>query len=124
MQEYSQPRDLRAERELAHPTRRAILELLAGEQGLAPRSIAGRLELPVAGVAYHVEVLTACGAVETAVGKRRGERLARLAGPPVRKGRKDPLDASGSMRADVSEAQLKSLIEMASHLRPGHAPGA
>ena len=62
----------------------------------------------------------ACGTVETVAGKRQGERLVRIPGPS-REGRR--LAPSGSMRSDVSEAQLKSLIEMAAHLRPGHAPG-
>jgi DNA-binding transcriptional ArsR family regulator len=107
---------------LAHPTRRAILDLLR-EKGVAPSSIAGKLGVGAANARYHVEVLTKCGAIEVVPDETRsGERLVRLAEPAPESG-KAWLDVSGSMRDDVSAAQLKSLIEMASHLRPRHAPG-
>lgn len=126
MKEYSQPRDPRVASAIAHPTRSAILELLIGKKGLAPRSISETLEIGVANAAYHVEVLLSCGAVETVPGgKRGGERPVRLPRPAERAPavQKNWLDVSGSMREDVSAAQLKSLIETASHLRPREAPG-
>jgi len=123
MQEYSQPPDRRAEHALDHPTRRAILDLLAGEEGLGPGSIAEKLGVPVANAGYHVDVLTVYGAVEPASDKRHGERLVRLP-RSASASRKNRLDVSDSRRDNVSEAQLKSLIEMAAHLRPRHAPGA
>jgi DNA-binding transcriptional ArsR family regulator len=122
MQEYSQPSDPGVDRALDHPTRRAILDLLVGEKGLGPSSISEKLGIPAANAVYHVDVLLACGAVE-AVPDKRGERIVRLPQSPPKIG-KDGLEASGSMREDVSPAQLKSLIEMASHLRPRPAPGA
>lgn len=122
MQEYSQPRDPRVERALDHPTRRSILDLLIGEKGLGLNSISERLEVSGANAAYHVDILLACGMVEVVAGKRSGERLIRLPQPSP-EGKKNGRDASGSTRDDISEAQLKSLIEMAAHLRPRPAPG-
>lgn len=124
MQEYSQPQDPRVERVLAHPTRSAILELLLGEKGLGPSSISEKLGIRPGNASYHVEVLTGCGAVEAVPNeKRRGEPLIRLPQPAPQRERNRP-NVSDSRRDDVSAAQLKSLIEMAAHLRPGHAPGA
>lgn len=118
------PRDPRRERALAHPTRRAILELLRSEKSLAPSSIAGKLGIGTANASYHAEVLTGCGAIEVVPDeKSHGERLLRLPEPPPTSG-KGRRAVSDSMRDDVSAAQLKSLIEMAAHLRPRHAPGA
>lgn len=124
MLEYSQPQgpDPRTDRALDHPTRRAILDLLVGEQGFGPSSISEKLGIRAANASYHVDVLLACGAVEAAPDEKRGERLVRLP-QPAPPSAKNWLDVSGSMRDDISAAQLKSLIEMASHLRPGHAPG-
>lgn len=122
MQPYSQPRDPRVERALDHPTRRSILDLLIGEQGLGVNSLSEKLEVPAANVAYHVDVLLACDLVEAASEKRRGERLIRLPQPSP-ESRKKGFDASGSSREEISDAHLKSLIEMAAHLRPRHAPG-
>jgi DNA-binding transcriptional ArsR family regulator len=123
MLEYSQPLNPRAERALAHPTRRAILEELRGKTELPPRAIAERLGIGAANVAYHAEVLTDCGAAEAVAGKRRGERSIRLPARSKPK-RVNPLALSGSRRPDATEAQLKSLIEMASHLRPNRGAGA
>jgi DNA-binding transcriptional ArsR family regulator len=122
MQEYSQPRDPRIERALDHPTRRSILDLLIGENGIGLNSISEKLEVTAANAAYHVDVLLACGVVEAVAGKRGGERLIRLPQPSP-EGKKKGLDGSGSLRDDISDAQLKSLIEMAAHLRPRPAPG-
>lgn len=116
--------DAKQARILAHPTRGAILELLIGEKGLAPRAISEKLGVKPANGSYHVDVLLSCGLVETAPGGKRGEPLIRLPRPePSGAGKKNWLDVSGSMREDVSEAQLKSLIETAAHLRPRPAPG-
>ena len=123
MQEYSQPSNHRLERALDHPTRRAILDLLTDDKGIGSSAISEKLGVRPANAGYHLDVLTASGAIEIVEGKRPGERLVRLPRSSAR-GKKNPLSASGSMRDDVSEAQLKSLIEMAAHLRPGHAPGA
>jgi DNA-binding transcriptional ArsR family regulator len=122
MQEYSQPRDPRIERALDHPTRRSILDLLIGEKGLGLSSISEKLEVTAANAAYHVDVLLACGVVEVTAGKRSGERLIRLP-QPAPEAKQNGLGASGSSRDGISEAQLKSLIEMAAHLRPRPAPG-
>lgn len=123
MLESPQPLDPRIERALVHPTRRAILKLLAAGKELRPGAIAEKLDLGAANVAYHVKVLTDCGAVETTKSEHRGERPVRLPGPSPTVGTKG-LELSGSRRADVTEAQLKSLIEMASHLRPNRGAGA
>lgn len=124
MAQPPQPQDPRLERALAHPTRRATLDLLRGEKGLAPSSIAGKLGIGAANASYHVDVLTACGAIEVVPDEGRGgERLVRLAEPSPENG-KAWREVSDSMRDDVSAAQLKSLIEMAAHLRPRPAPGA
>jgi len=124
MAEYStSPPDPRAERALDHPTRRAILDLLIGEKGIAPRAISEKLGVGAANASYHADVLIACGLVEVAPGGgRRRERVIRLPRSPV-ENKKRWLDLSGSMRDDISAAQLKSLIEAASELRPGSAPG-
>jgi len=110
-------------RALAHPTRGAILELLVGEKGLSPGSIAEKLEIKAANAGYHVDVLLACGAIEVAPGAELGERLLRLA-QRSREDKKDWLDVSGSMRDDVTEAELKNLIEIAADLPPGNARGS
>jgi DNA-binding transcriptional ArsR family regulator len=123
MQEYSQPQSPLVERALDHPTRRSILDLLVGAQGLGLGSLAEKLEVKVANVAYHVDVLIACDVVEVVPGRRRGERRIRLPQASSPQYGKNSLDVSGSKRDDITEAQLKSLIEMAAHLRPGHAPG-
>jgi DNA-binding transcriptional ArsR family regulator len=105
---------------VAHPTRRAILELLVGQKGLSPGSIAEKLEVGVANAKYHVDVLLACGAIEAVLEDgRRGERLVRLA-RSTRPRDQSRLDASGSMRDDVSVAQLKNLIEIAGDFPPGY----
>lgn len=123
MSQPQQPLDPRLERALAHPTRRSILELLMDVKGLAPSSISEKLGIPAANAIYHVDVLTTCGAVEVVADEaRRGERLVRLCGRSPESGMAPR--ASDSMRDDVSAEQLKSLIEMAAHLRPRHAPGA
>lgn len=122
MKEYSQPLDHRLERALDHPTRRAILDLLMGQKGVGSNSISGKLGIRPANAGYHLDVLTASGAIEVVEGERRGERLVRLPQSSAKR-KANPLGASGSRRDDVSEAQLRSLIEMAAHLRPGHAPG-
>ncbi len=103
-------------RAIAHPTRRAILKLLRGEKGQRPSAIAEKLEVGAANADYHVDVLLACGALET-VGdeERRGERLVRVFSSSRSKRRK--LDPTGAMRDDVTEDQLKNLIEIAGDLR-------
>lgn len=121
--EYSQFPFPRLASALVHPTRKAIFELLGGGKELSPSSISGKLGIKVANVAYHVDVLASHGAVEVAPGKRRGEQLVRLPQPP-REGKSPPLDVSGSMRDDISDAQLKSLIETASNFPPGYATGS
>ena len=124
MTEYSKPLDPRVTRALAHPTRGAILELLHGEKGVGPRSISEKLGIKAANACYHVDVLVTCGAVEVVLGeKRRGERLIRLA-RPSRASKGNWLDVAGSRRDDVSEAQLRNLIEIASDFRPGYAQGS
>jgi DNA-binding transcriptional ArsR family regulator len=125
MAEYSKsPPDLRVERALDHPTRRAILDLLIGEKGIGPSSISEKLGVGAANASYHVDVLTACGVVEVVPDEgRRGERLIRLPQSPV-ENKKNWLDVSGSMRDDITSAQLKSLIETASELRPKPASGS
>lgn len=113
--------DPRLARAVAHPTRRAVLELLIGKKGLSPNSIAEKLEVGAANARYHVDVLLACGAIEAVLkdGGRRGERLVRLA-RSMRPKDQSWLDPSGSMRDDVSVAQLKNLIEIAGDLPPGY----
>lgn len=96
--------------------------MLIGEKGLGLNSIAGKLEVTAANAAYHVDVLLACGLVAVAAGNRGGERLIRLP-QPSSGGKKRGPAVSDALRDDVSDAQLKSLIEMAAHLRPRHAPG-
>jgi len=123
MQEYSQPLNSRLERALEHPTRRAILDLLMGQKRVGSGSICEKLGIRAANAGYHLDVLTACGAIEAVRDKRGGERTVRLPQSAAER-KENPLGASGSMRDDVSEAQLRSLIEMAAHLRPRHAPDA
>jgi len=125
MAEYSKsPPDPRVERALDHPTRRAILDLLIGGKGIGPSSISEKLGVGAANASYHVDVLTACGVVEVVPSEtRRGERLVRLPQSPE-ENKKNWLDVSGSMRDDITAAQLKSLIETASELRPKPAPGS
>jgi DNA-binding transcriptional ArsR family regulator len=123
MTEYSQAPDRRRERALDNPTRRAILDLLIGGKGLGLSALSEKLAIPAANVSYHVEVLSTCGAVELVPNEKRpGERLVRLPQTPADR-KKEWLDVSGSMRDDISAAQLKSLIETASQLRPDSAPG-
>lgn len=123
MAEYSPTPDRRLERALDNPTRRAILDLLIGEKGLGLSTIAERLGVSAANAVYHLDVLTASGAIEAVPGEKgRTERLLRLSQTPEER-KKEWLDVSGSMRDDISPDQLKSLIEIASHLRPRHTPG-
>lgn len=51
---------------LRHPLRRRILRLMANEEAISPRELAEILGEPLANVAYHVKVLTQCGAVAPA----------------------------------------------------------
>ncbi len=122
---FADPRVLRA---LAHPIRGAILELLVGDKCLAAGSVAEQLEIKAANASYHLDVLLACGAIEVAPEAQQGERLLRLSRPSRKNrdiGKKRWLDVSGSMRDDVSEAELKTLIRIASELPPpGLGPGA
>jgi DNA-binding transcriptional ArsR family regulator len=115
--------DPRLTRALAHPTRSAILELLIGEESLSPGTISEKLGVKAANACYHLDVLAVAGALEAAPGDKGGEGLFRIPQPSP-KAKKSRLDASGSMRPGVSEAQLKSLIETASDFPPGYARGA
>lgn len=125
MNEYSKSRrQARLERALDHPTRRAILERLIGENGLGMSPLSEELGVARANANYHVGVLADCDAIELVANpKRRGERLVRLPLSPV-ENKKNWLDVSGSMRDDISADQLKNLIETASELRPRPAPGS
>lgn len=111
-------------RAIAHPTRRAILKLLRGGKGLPPSAIAEKLEVRAANARYHVDVLLACRALEPVEEEeRRGERTVRLFSLSRPKRRK--LDPTGAMRDDVTEDQLKNLIEIAGDLGTGYdGPGA
>lgn len=123
MAKYSPTPERRLERALDNPTRQGILDLLTGERGFGLGSIAEKLGISAANAGYHVGVLSACGAVELWVDEERGgERLVRLAKTPEQR-KKEWLDVAGSMRDDVTPAELKSLIEIAAELRPGPAPG-
>jgi DNA-binding transcriptional ArsR family regulator len=116
--------DPRLAHALAHPTRSAILRLLVGAQELAPASLAEKLDLGAASVRYHVGVLTACGAVEAVGGgDRRGELLIRLVPLPGEQRRPAAPKVSDGLREDVSEAQLRNLIEIAGDLRIGYGGG-
>lgn len=105
---------------LAHPTRSAILRLLIGTSGLTPGVLSEKLGVKAAYVRYHVEVLTSCGAVEAVKdGGRRGElliRLVPLAGEKKSRRRK----VSDGLRDDVTEEQLRNLIEIAGDLGTGY----
>lgn len=48
---------------LRHPLRRQILRLMASEEAISPRELAGLLEQPLSNVSYHVRVLADCEAV-------------------------------------------------------------
>jgi len=109
----------RLARAVAHPTRKAILQLLAEEKGLPPRSISERLGIEGPRARYHVHVLAACGAVEAVSGEGRPEPLLRLAPPPPAC-EQSWRDASGSLRDGISRAQLQSLIEQSGELRRGY----
>lgn len=86
-------------------------------------SIAEEIGIPAANARYHLDVLSACGAVEAVADEGcGGERVIRLARTAEQR-KREWLDVSGSMRDDVTPAQLKSLIEIASQLRPGSSPG-
>lgn len=105
---------------LAHPTRSAILRLLIGTPGLAPSTLSEKLGIGAARVKYHVEVLTSCGAVEAVKDDGRpGELLIRLA--PLSSERKQREGSvSDGLRSDVSEEQLRNLIEIAGDLRASY----
>lgn len=96
--------------------------MLNGEKGLGASSISEKLGVGAANASYHADVLIACGVVEVVASKTRGERLVRLPQSPV-ENKKNWLDVSGSMRDDISAAQLKNLIETASELRSKPSPG-
>jgi predicted ArsR family transcriptional regulator len=107
-------------RAIVHPTRRAILKLLKGEKGVRPRAIAEKLGVGTANARYHVDVLLACGAVEAVPDEQRGgEPLVRLYSASRRKKRRS-LDPTGAMRDDVTDAQLRNLIEIAGDLGIGY----
>jgi DNA-binding transcriptional ArsR family regulator len=112
--------DPRLAHALAHPTRSAILRLLIGTEGLSPDSLSEKLEVAAAKVRYHVDVLTRCGAVEAVKdGGRRDELLIRLA-PLASERKRHPHKVSDGFRDDVSEAQLRDLIEIAGDLGIGY----
>lgn len=107
-------------RALAHPMRSAIMRLLIGTSGLSPKVISEKLETTAARVRYHVDVLTECGAVEAVKdGGRADELLIRLAPLPSERkpGRTEVADG---LRDDISEAQLRNLIEIAGDLGIGY----
>ena len=120
--------DSRLAHALAHPTRSGIVRLLVGTRGLAPGSLAEKLGLKTAVVRYHVDVLTSCGAVEAVKDEGGGaELLVRLAPLPNERKPARPRQVCDGLRDDVSEAQLRNLIEIAGDLGTGYAgpgPGA
>jgi DNA-binding transcriptional ArsR family regulator len=51
---------------LRHPLRREILRLMSDGREISPSEIAQELDETLASVAYHVRVLTECGALKQA----------------------------------------------------------
>jgi len=116
----SQDLDPQIAHALAHPTRGAILRMLIGTEGLTTGTLAEKLGMPAAKVKYHVGVLTRCGAVEAVKeGGRGGELLIRLA-PLASERKQPPRKVADGFRADVTEAQLRNLIEIAGDLGTGY----
>ena len=119
--ETGAPRDLdpKLAHALAHPTRSAILRTLVGTQGLELDALAEKVGVTAARLRYHLDVLRVCGAIEAVRDAgRRGEQLIRLA--PLeseRKPRQGPV--ADGLREDVSEEQLRHLIEIAGDLKTG-----
>lgn len=106
---------------LAHPTRSAILRTLIGTEGLSPGSLAEKIGVTAARLRYHVDVLARCGAVEAVAGAGSGgEQLLRLASPASERKPRPPKKVSDGLREDVSEEQLRNLIEIAGELGTGY----
>jgi DNA-binding transcriptional ArsR family regulator len=101
--------DPRLAHALAHPTRSAILRMLIGTDGLSPRSLAEKLGVTAAKLKYHVDVLRLCGAVEAVKDAGRADE---------QKAQQRPV--ADGLRADVSEEQLRNLIEIAGELGTGY----
>jgi DNA-binding transcriptional ArsR family regulator len=47
---------------LTHPMRRSILSAARNSQGISPKEIADKLDIPLSNVSYHVRILELCGA--------------------------------------------------------------
>ncbi len=105
--------EARLARAVAHPTRRAILELLMGEKGVSPTALGEKLEVKVANACYHLEVPRRLRCRRSGAGGRARRAAVPLAAARFQGqeelARRHRLDARGRLRGAAEEPDRNDL---------------